>query len=316
MEKKEEIFSIEKFSRTRRKAKDQKPFLWSKVVFPVSAGFFLGLVYFIIYRSGIISLIVGSATIGILEMYIVVRKQLKTKARIRKIESVFPDFIEMMSSNLRAGISIDKALLMSSRKEFAPLDEEILTLGKEITTGREISAALIELGRRINSDKIYKTISVIISGLKSGGNLAILLEETATNMRERFVVEKRASSNVLMYIIFIFFASCVGAPILFSLSSVLVEVLSSILADIPSVKANVGLPLTLSSISVSVNFIIYFSVTFLIVTNIMASFLLGLVNKGEEKEGLRYVPFMIFLSLGIYFLMRVVLLKYFSDFIS
>src|SRR4030042_1953205 len=115
-------------------------------------------------------------------------------------------------------MTIDKALLLSSRKEFAPLDEEILLLGKEIITGKEIMQALHDMSLRIKSDKIRKTLELVISGIRSGGNISILLEETAVNMRERNFIEKKSASNVLMYVIFIFFAVAIGAPLLFGLS--------------------------------------------------------------------------------------------------
>src|SRR3989344_4458029 len=64
-------------------------------------------------------------------------------AYLKKMEDVFPDFIELMASNLRAGMTIDQALLLSSRKEFSPLDSEIIRVGKDITTGKDIKSALI-----------------------------------------------------------------------------------------------------------------------------------------------------------------------------
>ena len=234
------------------------------------------------------------------------------------MEDIFPDFIELMASNLRAGMTIDRALLLSSRKEFAPLDVEILALGKDILTGKEINNALLAMAERIKSDKISKTIIVINSGIKSGGNLAIILEQTAANMRERGFIEKRAASNVLMYLIFIFFAVAVGAPALFALSSVLVEILSSILGNIPQVEAStrIGIPFTLSSVNVSVNFIIYFSVVFLFVINILASLLLGLVSKGEEKAGSKYILPLSVLSLTVFFTVRIFISSRFSDLLA
>jgi len=251
-----------------------------------------------------------------LEVYFSMKKKLIISAKIRKLESVFPDFIELMSSNLRAGMTVDRALLTSSRKEFAPLDDEILVLGKDILTGKEITKALMDLATRINSQKIIKTVSVIISGIKSGGDLAILLEETATNMRERDYVEKRAASNVLMYIIFIFFAVAVGAPALFALSSILVEVLTSILSGLPTLDASINVPITLTSISISLTFVQYFSVIFFITIDVLASLLLGLVNKGEEKEGTKYILPLVVISITVYFTIRTVLHGYFADLLA
>jgi len=258
-----------------------------------------------------ISFIVGSLIAISLFKYF--NKKLVESARITKMEDVFPDFIELMASNLRAGMTMDQALLSSSRKEFAPLDQEILQLGKDIITGKDISAALQDMSARIKSEKISKTIDLINSGIRSGGNLSILLEDTAITMRERDFIEKKASSNVLMYVIFIFFASAVGAPLLFALSAVLVQVMTSIMSSVPAGSENsVSIPFAMTKISISTTFVQYFSMVFLVLTNILSSLMLGVTNKGQEKDGLKYLIPMIILSLIIFFLVKGVMFSYFS----
>lgn len=240
-------------------------------------------------------------------VYFYFRKRLVISTNIRKMESVFPDFIELVSSNLRAGMTIDKALLLGSRKEFAPLDKEILHLGKDILTGREIALSLRDMARRTGSERIQKTVDLIVSGLKSGGNVAVLLEETAVNMRERNFVEKRAASNVLMYVILISFGISIGAPALFALSSVLVGVMTQILADVPQSETNLNLPFSITGVSISTTFITIYAVVFLVVVCILSSMLLGLVSKGDEKEGLKYAPIFISVSLVVFFILKSVL---------
>jgi type II secretory pathway component PulF len=216
-----------------------------------------------------------------------------------------------MSSNLRAGMTIDRAMLLSSRPEFSPLDQEILRTGKEIATGKGIATALEDMSRRIGSEKIEKTILLIISGIKAGGSLDVLLEQTAVNMRERNFVEKKAGGNVLMYVIFIFVAVAVGAPVLFGLSNILVETLTEILSGLPSIDAQttsqMTMPFSLTSVNISVEFINYFCIAFIFVIDVLASLVLGLIMKGEEKEGLKYLLPMILISFAIFFLIKLIL---------
>jgi archaellum biogenesis protein FlaJ (TadC family) len=281
-----------------------------------SAAIILSLiVYFvsknIIYASVLFFLVVVGTPI-----YLFASGKLKKDAEIRKMESVFPDFIELMSSNLRAGMTIDKALLISSRKEFAPLDREITILGKDIVTGKEITRALLEMAQRIKSEKIRKTIDVIISGIKSGGNISVLLEETAVNMRERMFLEKRAASNVLMYVIFIFFAVAVGAPVLFGLSSALVSIMTNILSTIPSTDVPINAPMTITKIAISTDFVNWFSIIFLVVSSFLASMILGLVSKGDEKSGLKYAVPLAVISVVIFLVIRTFMTHYFGNFFS
>jgi flagellar protein FlaJ len=279
----------------------------------IAIALLLGALAYWYYQSFTVGVSVLIGVLILTYLYSYFNKKLKEMERIKKMEDVFPDFIELMASNLRAGMTMDQALLSSSRKEFAPLDEEILQLGKDIVTGKDISAALQEMSGRIRSEKISKTIDLINSGIRSGGNLSILLEDTAITMRERDFVEKKASSNVLMYVIFIFFASAIGAPLLFALSSVLVEVMAKILSTVPSGSENMmKVPFALTKISISSDFVLYFSMTFLILTNLLSSLMLGVTNKGEEKDGLKYLIPMVLLSVTVFFVIKEVMFSYFS----
>lgn len=245
------------------------------------------------------------------------RNKLKEASVTSKMEDSFPDFLQLMASNLRAGMTIDKALLLSSRPEFDPLDKEIMSVGKDIATGRSLRNALLDMAHRVKSERIEKTVLLILSGINAGGNIAVLLEETASNMRERGFVEKRASSSVLMYLIFIFIAATFGAPFLFSLSTILVETLTNILSSIPEVSetTTMNMPFSFGTIGISINFIVYFSVIFVIVNNLLASRILGLVARGDEKYGIKYLLPMLVISLSVFFIVRILLAGYITGFI-
>ncbi len=285
------------------KGKDRREVLLGRKRMMIS-GFLavaVGLITYVVYGT-IIATGVGVG-IGFVVIFSSLKfmESLKKSARIKKIEDVFPDFLSLVSSNLRAGMTVDRAMLLSSRPEFSPLDSEIMQAGKDISTGKPVDAALKAMSKRIGSEKINKTLLIILSGIRAGGDLAILLEETSRNMRQREFVEKKAASQVLMYVIFIFLAVSVFAPGLFSLSGVLVETMTELMADVSMDSMPQNIPISFSAISLSVTFIFYFSLCFIIVMDVMAALVLGLVSKGDEKEGLRFLPIMLILSLGIFF---------------
>ncbi len=261
-------------------------------------------VLFIIYRSPIISSIGFVSAIFLLILYFYFADGFRRSSRIHRMEMVFPDFLQLVSSNLRAGMTIDRSMMLSARPEFAPLDEEITQTGKDITTGMNIERALKNLGERIDSDKIKKTILIILSGIRAGGDLAVLLDQTAVNMRQREFVQKKAASQVLMYVIFIFFAVAVFAPGLFALSNILVETMNNLVGSFGAGDIQSSGMITFSKLSISLNFIKYYSIIFIITSDILASLVIGLVNKGEEREGLKLFPVILGLSIGIFFGVR------------
>lgn len=303
---------MKRMMKRHRREIRQRISILPKIIFSVA----LAIVILYFSKNWVGSLISLFVIFALLVAYSVAKIKLNEIKKVKKMEASFPDFLQLVSSNLRAGMTIDKALLLSSRKDFAPLDQEINLLGKDLVTGKQIARALKDMAARINSEKIKKTTDLIISGIRSGGDISILLEQTATTMREREFVEKKSASNVLMYVIFIFFAIAIGAPTLFSLSAVLVQVLTGILSNIPVMESTVAIPFTLTEISVSVTFITYFSIVFLVTTNILGALVIGLVREGEEREGLKYIAPLIILSLGIFFAIKILLLSYFTGLVG
>jgi len=243
-----------------------------------------------------------------LNIFSFMKISLKAITRIKKIESVFPDVISLMASNLRAGMTIEKAFLLAARPEFDPLDKEILAAGKEISTGKEVVESFKKMSQKLDSEKISRVIGLIISGLKAGGNIADLLEQTAKNLKEKEIIEKKTASTTLMYSLFIFVAVSVGAPILFGLSAVLVEVIINITGNVPELgNTDMNLPFTFSKLSISVNFVTYFALAFLMVTDFISCFVIGIVNKGEARSGLKYFLPILSISIVLFFIIKKVL---------
>jgi len=162
--------------------KQQKSDLKRTIIIGIILGLVAGFASFYFTNKILNSSVIGFFTFAFIGVYTYAKAKLKKSNRIKKMEDVFPDFLSLMASNLRAGITVDRSLLLSSREEFAPLDQEILIVGKDILTGKEIDQSLEEMSKRINSERITKTINIINSGISSGGNLAVLLEETSKNV--------------------------------------------------------------------------------------------------------------------------------------
>lgn len=230
---------------------------------------------------------------------------LRADAKAKFVEGILPDVLQLMASNLRAGLTTDKALLLAARPEFGPFQEEINQVGKEITLGKNIDEALLAMGKKTRSERLSKTVALITSGLKSGGELAPLLEQTAKNLRQERLVDSRIRANVMMYVIFIFIAVCFGAPLLFGLSSFLVEVLTENLGTIELPETTTTtLPISFTEVNITTDFVIIFAVIFLVTSCVLGSLILGLISKGRERDGIKFMPVLIALSLAMFFLVR------------
>ncbi|MDP2908185.1 MAG: type II secretion system F family protein, partial [Nanoarchaeota archaeon] len=239
------------------------------------------------------------------EVFVYMWISLSIEAKAVFMEKALPDALQLMSSNLRAGLTPEKALLLSARPEFGPLTTEINRVGKEIAIGKDIDEALLGITKRVKSDKISKTVMLIVSGIRAGGELASLLDQTARNLRDQDFVDQKIRSSVRMYVIFIFSAVGLGAPMLYGLSSFLVEVMTNVLGKVEIPKTTtMSMPINITQVSISIDFVIKYVITSLIITSILGSMVLGLINKGEEKQGLKYAPVLIGITLAVFFLVR------------
>ena len=221
------------------------------------------------------------------------------------IEESLPDALQLMASNLRAGMTPSKALLLSSRPEFGPLKNEIDIVGRKVTLGKNVGTALIEMAKHVRSRRLFRAVELINSGLDSGGSLATLLEATSSHLREQFLVDKKIKASITMYVIFIFSAAAIITPVLLGLSSFLVEVLHGSLAqiEIPS-AALATLPIKPASSAITIQFLLSYIIIFLVTNCFLASLILGLIKKGRKREGMHYFIPMILLAVPLFLLSR------------
>lgn len=246
----------------------------------------------------------GAAFIGF-EVIVYMWLLLSVDAKARIMERALPDALQLMSSNLRAGLTPERALLLAARPEFGPLAEEINRAGKEVALGKDMDEALLQISKRVKSTRIEKTIALIVSGLRSGGELASLLDNTAHNLRDQDFVDQKIRSSVRMYVIFIFSAVGFGAPMLYGMSSFLVDVLTKILGKIEIPQTTTfSMPINISQVSIGSDFIMKYIIISLVLTSILGSMTVGLINKGEERQGLKYIPILVFMTLAIFFIVR------------
>lgn len=232
------------------------------------------------------------------------------------VENVLPDALELTAANIRAGFIPSKALLLSARSEFGPLAEAIRKSGKEILTGKSLTEGLSEIPKYIRSEILERAVKLISEGSTSGGQLVSLLEENAVDIRRKQAIKKEVKANIIMYGIFIIFAGVIGAPVLYALSLYLIGTLTSLggsnlsSADVMSK----GVPFFSGGVEISTEFLFGFSVISIIITTFFSGLIIGLIDTGKEKGGIKYVPVFMIVALMIFFLANYFIGNMFSTF--
>ncbi len=234
-------------------------------------------------------------------------------------EEVLPDVLQLIASNIRSGLTPDKAIILAARSEFGILEKEIKIAAKKALAGYSLEDALLELGKRIKSRIVERTFRLIAEGMRKGGEIAELLESTAEDIRNLKTLKKEITAQVAMYAIFIFIAIGIAAPILFAFTSYLMETMSQIgqelnLGKVSGYSSYTGLTLKFTPLDTA--FIRTYSFLALMLSSLFGGMLIGLLQEGSEKAGIKYVPILLLLNFSIYFGAKYVIVSILSSFVA
>ncbi len=246
--------------------------------------------------------------ISIFSIYLVLL--LISTKRGRFVDQILPDVLLLISTNLKSGMSPDRAIMLAARPEFGPLENEFKRVAKETIAGKELVYSLSKLPENIHSKTLRRAIDLIIEGLENGGELSSLLEQIANDIREIDILEKELQANVMMYVMFILIAVGFGAPLLFAISTHLVGTLTSVSSTISlpqegvPTAGNIPININFNSLSVSPEFIKFYSVLAMIFASIFGSLIIGAIRTGKLRDGLKYMLPLIIVSLALFFLTK------------
>jgi len=252
--------------------------------------------------------------------------------RARKIEEALPDALQMISANMRAGMTIENAVLASVRPEFGPLEEEIRRVSTKTYGGMSMAQSFKEMGDRVRSAAMKRAIRLIIEGSALGGQMAQLLHEIARDLRELANLRKEIENATVMYTIFIIFSTVIASPILFATSIYYIEINELIAKNIQTVSPG-ALPAEASSSQgafltqfipgtasaeerITASEMTTFALTCIIVTTFFSALTLGMLRQGKATRGIKYVPFFVIGALLLFFLAHYGLAEMFKSFIS
>ncbi len=113
----------------------------------------------------------------------------KRNKRIAAFNAALPDCIDMMGRALRAGHSMIAAIEMVSEQCVDPLASEFGDVFQQQNFGLPLREALMHLLERVPSQDLRVLVTAILVQRDTGGNLAEILDRTATVIRERLRIK-------------------------------------------------------------------------------------------------------------------------------
>ncbi len=246
--------------------------------------------------------------------YVVVLSVLMVLSETRRnaVESVLPEFLTLIAANVRAGMTIDQAIWYAAKPEFGLLSIEVKNVIKGAFSGESLNASLDRLNERFDSVVLARTIALVKQASLTGGEIAKILEMTASDARETAMLRKDIAASLIIYEIFVIFAASLGSPFMFAVVNKLLSVLEKSFAFLPQTAVQVSSFIKPSAPLITSSDFFYFSLAAIFVTTLISSFMVGVVRTGSKNQGLKYFPLMLIVAYLVYFLVSTALDSFFT----
>lgn len=130
------------------------------------------------------------------------------KKRIDDFVKQMPQALDLLSSDLRAGLDVQAGLKHLSEEFSPPVGEEFTKVVAEINLGLTLSEALNNLSSRVNTMDVQILCTGIIINKELGGNLSELIGSISETVRERFrlkgMVKALTAENQMSALLLVF----------------------------------------------------------------------------------------------------------------
>jgi tight adherence protein B len=121
--------------------------------------------------------------------------RLKRQRRMRQIEELLPDAIDLFTRAMRAGHNIHSGLQVLADETPEPLGGEFKKLGEDLTLGSTVSEALHSLGDRVPLLDLRFFSTGVVLQRETGANIVTVMENLSAVIRERLQLRARLRAH-------------------------------------------------------------------------------------------------------------------------
>ena len=119
----------------------------------------------------------------------------KRQRRMRQIEEMLPEAIDLFTRAMRAGHNIHSGLQVLSEETHEPLVTEFKKLVEELTLGSTVDEALHNLGDRVPLLDVRFFSTGVILQRETGANIVTVMENLSMVIRERLQLRARLRAH-------------------------------------------------------------------------------------------------------------------------
>jgi pilus assembly protein TadC len=211
--------------------------------------------------------------------------------RAERAERMLPEFLLIVSSNLRAGMTPFNAFKRSAIAELGPLEKEIQLATVKASASQSLTKALLSLSDRLDSEVLDRTVKLFDKSVRSGGRIADLLSAISEEVRRQQELKAELITATQSYTMFLFFIIVFISPALLSVSAQFLSIYANIRGQFNAEQMEgYSLPFFSGQIQINTEFAIRISYLTLIGTSLLSSLLMGIISRGKPLYGIKYFP--------------------------
>lgn len=240
---------------------------------------------------------------------------MKIYGRVQNMETNLPDYLTLVSTNLKGGLSFEKSLWSAIKPEFGILSKEMTLVSKKVLTGTEVKIGLNELMKKYDSPSLKRSINLIIGEVESGGKIADVIDRVIENLKKTAILKQEMAASTTTYTIFMVAIVLFITPALFALAQQLLQIIIGVTKNIG--VAATGTSGALGGLAFSESDIDPkdFKTFCLIAIGIISTFssmIVSIISRGNIKGGIKYIPLFIFISILLFLLISNTLAGFFT----
>jgi tight adherence protein B len=170
---------------------DVKP-TWMKVAYGIGP-LASGLLAYVVFQDWIITGVGAVAGILLPDFWV----RYTRASRRRKFQAQLVDALFILSSSLRAGLSLTQAFEQLESEMPPPASQEFGLMMKAHRLGRTLEEALQGLNERMPCDELHLITTALLVGRETGGDVTAIINQLITTIRERKKLSEKVKTLTL-----------------------------------------------------------------------------------------------------------------------
>jgi flagellar protein FlaJ len=124
----------------------------------------------------------------------------------RAIDEHLPDLFRSIVQAQETGMTLVQALQEAAKRDYGPLTAELKKMNAQISWGMPFEQALLNMGKRVNTVLVQRTVPMIIEASRSGGRVEKVFDPMGKFIQTTLMLDKERRTQTRPYIAIIYVA--------------------------------------------------------------------------------------------------------------